>query len=177
MFIDATAIVAILLREPEAGVSADALDGAHSPITSPIAMFEAALGIGRERHASVAEAQADVVEFLPTAGVRTVSISGKEAETALDAFSRYGKGSGYPAPLTLGNCFAYSVARNYGISLLFKGDDFDKTDVRPAAAAPWCGGLGDCDDVFSGLLTLRYKSWAALSTPFHKYGDVFLRDS
>src|SRR5271166_6055383 len=135
MFVDASAIVAILTREPEADALADALNGARSPITSPIAVFEATLGICRKRHASVAEAQADVEEFLGTAGVRTVSISGKEAETALDAFSRYGKGHGHPAQLNLGDCFAYAVARNYRTSLLFKGEDFDKTDI-PQATAP-----------------------------------------
>ena len=60
MFVDASAIVAILTREPEADTLSDALDGARSPITSSIAVFEAALGICRKRHASVAEAQADV---------------------------------------------------------------------------------------------------------------------
>src|SRR3954452_24105541 len=101
MFIDASAIVAILTREPEADTLADALEGARLPITSPIAIFEAVLGICRKRHASVAEAQEDVLEFLGTASVRTVSITVKEAETALDAFSRYGKGRGHPARLNL----------------------------------------------------------------------------
>ena len=134
MFVDDSAIVAILTREPDADALADALDGARSPITSPIAVFEAALGICRKRHASVAEAHADVAEFLATAGVRTVPISDKEAEMALDAFSRYGKGRGHPAQLNLGDCFAYAIARNYRTSLLFKGDDFDKTDIHPAVA-------------------------------------------
>jgi len=132
MFIDASAIVAILTREPEADTLADALEGARLPITSPIAIFEAVLGICRKRHASVAEAQEDVLEFLGTASVRTVSITVKEAETALDAFSRYGKGRGHPARLNLGDCFAYAVAKNYRTALLFKGEDFDKTDVQSA---------------------------------------------
>src|SRR6266404_7292857 len=93
MFIDASAIVAILTREPEADALADVLESARSPITSPIAMFEAALGICRKRHASVEEAGEDVREFLGVAGVRTVSITEREAETALAAFSRYGKGA------------------------------------------------------------------------------------
>ena len=98
MFVDASAIVAILTREADADELADALDAARSPITSPVAVFEATLGVCRKRHASVAEAQEDVSEFLGTAGVRTVSITGKEAEAALDAFSRYGKGPGPPGP-------------------------------------------------------------------------------
>jgi ribonuclease VapC len=64
MFVGACAIVAILTREPEADALADVLEGAHSPVTSPIAIFEAALGICRKRHASVEEAHEDVREFL-----------------------------------------------------------------------------------------------------------------
>jgi ribonuclease VapC len=132
MFVDASAIVAVLTREPEADAFADAMEGARSPITSPIAVFEAVLGICRKRHASVAEAQADVGEFLRIAGVRTVPITDVDAETALDAFARYGKGRGHPAQLNLGDCFAYAIARHHRASLLFKGDDFGKTDIQTA---------------------------------------------
>ena len=64
MFVDASAIVAILTREPEADALADLLETARSPITSPIAIFEAALGICHKRHASVDEAEQDAGEFL-----------------------------------------------------------------------------------------------------------------
>lgn len=133
MFVDASAIVAILTREPDAEALADVLDDARSPITSPIAVFEATLGLCRKRHASVEEAAADVREFMAAGGVRCVPITPKEGETALAAFARYGKGRGHPAQLNLGDCFAYAVARNYGARLLFKGDDFSKTDIGPAA--------------------------------------------
>jgi ribonuclease VapC len=132
MFVDASAIVAILTAEPEADSLADLLDTARSPITSSVAVFEAVLGLRRERHASVAEAQEDVLEFLGAAGVRAVSISLRDTETALDAFARYGKGSGHPAQLNLGDCFAYAAAKNYHTTLLFKGEDFSKTDIRSA---------------------------------------------
>ena len=64
MFVDASAIVAILTREPEADALADVLESARSPITSPIATLEAVLGVCRKRHASVEEAEKDVREFL-----------------------------------------------------------------------------------------------------------------
>jgi ribonuclease VapC len=66
-------------------------------------------------------------------GTRTIPITGKEAETALAAFARYGKGRGHPAKLNLGDCFAYAMAKNHGAALLFTGDDFGRTDIRPAA--------------------------------------------
>ncbi len=135
MFVDASAIVAMLTGESDADSLADTLDAARAPITSGVAVFEATLGLCRKRHASVAEAQADVTEFLAMAGVQTVSITAKEAEAALDAFSRYGKGRGHPAQLNMGDCFAYAVAKTYRTALLFKGDAFSKTDISLAGSA------------------------------------------
>lgn len=135
MFVDASAIVAILTREPEADVLADVLETAQSPITSPIAMFEATLGLCRKRHASVDEAEKDVGDFLKLTGIRAVAITEADAATALAAFARYGKGQRHPAQLNLGDCFAYAVAKNQRTALLFKGEDFDKTDI-PSAVAP-----------------------------------------
>src|SRR5438445_12784273 len=112
MFVDASAIVAILTREPEADSLADLLEAAPSPITSPIAIFEAALGICRKRHASVEEAEADAREFRGVAAIRAGSIPEREAETALAAFSRCGKGRGHWAQLNFGDCFAYALAKN-----------------------------------------------------------------
>jgi len=133
MLVDASAIVAILTREPEADALADVLENSRAAITSPIAIFEAVLGICRKRHASIEEVEHDVGEFLEVAGVRTAPITDKEAHTALAAFSRYGKGRGHPAQLNLGDCFAYAMAKNGRTVLLFKGEDFDKTDIRAAA--------------------------------------------
>ena len=135
MFLDASAIVAILTREPEADSLADLLEAAHSPITSPIAVFEAALGICRKRHSSVDEARQDVREFLEVTTTQVVPISAHDADTALDAFSRYGKGRGHPAQLNLGDCFAYAMTKNRRTSLLYKGDDFAKTDIRSVPKA------------------------------------------
>ncbi|HEY3778797.1 MAG TPA: type II toxin-antitoxin system VapC family toxin [Rhizomicrobium sp.] len=132
MFVDASAIVAILSREPEADRFADLLEHARAPVTSPVAVFEAALGLCRKRHASVDEAGADVGELLALAGIECVAIASADAQTALAAFARYGKGTGHPAQLNLGDCFAYAVARNRGISLLFKGEDFTHTDIEIA---------------------------------------------
>ena len=132
MFIDASAIVAILNSEPEASVFADAIERSDSPVTSPVAIFEATLGLCRTRHSSIEEATVDVQEFLDIAGVRCLPITPSEAHTALMAFARYGKGRGHPAQLNLGDCFAYAAARNLGVPLLFKGNDFSKTDIDSA---------------------------------------------
>jgi ribonuclease VapC len=129
MFVDASAIVAILTGEAEADALTDRLDGRPGCITSPIAVFEATLAICRERQSSVAEASGDVGEFLDVTGTSLVAVAAADGDTALAAFARYGKGRGHPAQLNLGDCFAYAMAKNHGLPLLFKGDDFDQTDI------------------------------------------------
>src|SRR5215467_8362663 len=131
MFVDASAIVAILTREPEADALADVLENSRAAITSPIGIFEAVLGIfangmRASKRSSTTSANLEV------AGVRTAPITDKEAHTALAAFSRYGKGRGHPAQLNLGDCFAYAMAKSGRTVLLFKGKGFDKTDIRAA---------------------------------------------
>jgi ribonuclease VapC len=132
MFVDASAIVAILTREDDADALADTLGSAAFPITSPIAVFEATLGICRKRRISVAEAEAVLHAFLGIAGIGVVAISAEAGSAALSAYSRYGKGTGHPAQLNLGDCFAYAVASERKTSLLFKGDDFSRTDIPSA---------------------------------------------
>lgn len=132
MFVDASAMVAVLTREPEADGLADLLESARSPITSPVAIFETVLGICRKRRISVEDAERSVDEFLTVSRIQCIPIDRHDASRALTAFSRYGKGRQHPAQLNLGDCFAYAVAKNHRTSLLFKGQDFDKTDIRIA---------------------------------------------
>ena len=136
MFVDASAIVAILTREPDADVLIARLERAIRPITSAFAIFEAALGLCRKRHASVEEAQADIADFIKAARMELVPIAANEASIALSAFARYGKGRGHPAQLNMGDCFAYAMASNHRTTLLFKGDDFSKTDIVTAREDP-----------------------------------------
>ena len=129
MFVDASAIVAILTQEPEADALIDLLERAIRPITSAIAIFEAMLGLSRKRYASVEEVEADVTEVITKGRITLVPIAASDATTALQAFSRYGKGRGHPPQLNMGDCFAYAVAKNHRTSLLYKGNDFGKTDI------------------------------------------------
>ena len=132
MFVDASAIIAILTREPDADDLMDRLERAIRPITSAIAIFEATLGLCRKRLASVEEARADLADFLQAARVELVPVAAHEATLALSAFARYGKGRGHPAQLNMGDCFAYAVARNHRATVLFTGDDFSMTDIVSA---------------------------------------------
>lgn len=131
--LDASAIVAIISGEPEADALTEALGRASETTTSPVAVYEATLGLVRIFERSVEDAEADVMEFLRLARVAVQPIQPETAHAALEAFARYGKGRGHPARLNLGDCFMYAQAKVVGASLLYKGDDFSKTDIDSAA--------------------------------------------
>lgn len=132
MFVDASAIVAILLRESGHEIVSDRLDAATDAITSGLAVFEAALAVSRLQAVPLDRAETAVENFLTEAGIMMVPIAASESRTALAAHARYGKGRGHPARLNLGDCFAYACARVHDVPLLFVGDDFPHTDIRPA---------------------------------------------
>lgn len=132
MVIDASALVVMLTGEPEAEAFADRVEACRTVILSPIAIFETVLAIRRMHQCSLADASASLNAFLTTAGITLVPITEKEAGLALKAFSLYGKGTGHPARLNMGDCFSYALARSCGMPLLFKGDDFSRTDIADA---------------------------------------------
>jgi ribonuclease VapC len=131
--VDASAIVAMLTRESDADALVSALAAAGRAETTPIAIYEAVLGLSRKRQWSVAEAETHVRDFLRAAGVAIQPIGPETAYIALTAFAHYGKGRGHPARLNLGDCFIYAQAKLGGVSLLYKGDDFSKMDIESAA--------------------------------------------
>ena len=131
MFLDASAIVAILISEADGDDLADRLAGAADRYTSGIAIFETVAAVARERTLSVDEARVVVGRFLDLAGVKVQPIGPNETESALTAFERFGKGR-HSAGLNMGDCFAYGCARALGVPLLFKGDDFTRTDIEAA---------------------------------------------
>lgn len=129
MFVDASALIAIVTEEPEGRALAGRLERTGAAITSPIAVYEATLGIARKKQGGLKAARADIEMLLDLARIRLVPITTDDAGRALDAFARYGKGTGHPARLNMGDCFAYAVARNHGVPLLYKGEDFALTDL------------------------------------------------
>ena len=131
--VDASAIVAILTGEPERDALTDALERASEITTSPLAIYEATLGLVRILRRSVEDAEADVTEFLRLARVAVQPIQPETVHVALEAFARYGKGRGHPARLNLGDCFIYAQTKVGGASLLYKGEDFSKTDIESAS--------------------------------------------
>ncbi|WP_353204808.1 type II toxin-antitoxin system VapC family toxin [Sphingomonas sp.] len=131
VFLDASAIVAMIAREPEATSFAEAMLGEANRITSPLAIWEAARGVESARGVALAEARAPVLDFVEASALQVISVDTDDTLCALDAHERFGKGV-HPAKLNFGDCFAYAVARRHDAALLFKGDDFAQIDIKDA---------------------------------------------
>ena len=128
MVIDSSALIAILRGEPEEQAFRSALKLASTRLLSASTRVEigiVALGLAGE----VGLNQADAL--LETLRVETVPLSADHARLAIDAFRRFGKGR-HPAGIDFGDCFSYALAKATGQPLLFKGDDFSQTDIKPA---------------------------------------------
>ena len=131
MMIDASALCAILLREPEAADFAEVIAKAEAPFTSPIAVYETAVALMRVNAWGAEEAVGRVCRLLKTASIAVCAITEDTSAFAASTFDRFGKGR-HPAALNLGDCFAYACAKANDAPLLYKGDDFARTDIRRA---------------------------------------------
>ena len=128
MIIDTSAIIAILRDEPEALSCAEAIANASSRRVSAVNFVEAAVVIDGSRN-PVASRRFD--DLLREAHVVVDPVTELQARIAREAYRDFGKGSGHAAGLNFGDCFAYALAKATGEPLLFKGDDFNRTDVTP----------------------------------------------
>jgi ribonuclease VapC len=87
------------------------------------------MSLGKQKRMPARQAQFEVVEFLSRSGASIRAIDESTGNLAIEAHGRYGKGSGHPARLNLGDCFAYAMAKQHGVPLLYKGADFSQTDL------------------------------------------------
>lgn len=129
MFVDASALVAVLTGEPEGESLAGRLDAAVDAFTSPLAVYETTLAIRRKLDRPLPVIQSDIARFLRMSGTRLVPIPPDAGARALAVFERYGRGTGHPAQLNMGDCLAYAMAEIHGVPLLFKGAAFAMTEI------------------------------------------------
>lgn len=130
VLVDASAIVAMATNEPEADMLSDVLDLHTDRLCCAIGLWEATLAVARKRRVPVSEARMELDSVVASLGLRVVPIAQLEGQIALDAFTRYGKGTKHRAQLNMGDCFAYACAKASNADLLYKGDDFAHTDLR-----------------------------------------------
>ena len=129
MIIDTSALIAILRDEPDAKACALAIERTNNRRLSAANFVETALVIDGSRD-PVASRRFD--DLIQEAQIIIEPVTEVQARIAREAYRDFGKGSGHPAKLNFGDCFAYALARATGQPLLFRGDDFIHTDVVPA---------------------------------------------
>lgn len=132
MVIDTSALLAILLDEPERRRLNEAIEAADSKRMSVATFVEVSIVL-ETRYG--AEGVRDLDLLIERAGIELVPVDAEQARVARSAFGRYGKGR-HRAALNYGDCFTYALARVLGEPLLFKGEDFSRTDLRPYELPP-----------------------------------------
>lgn len=126
MVIDTSAIVAILLLEPEAELFVTRIRNSLSRFTPSSVILEASIVL-LGRHGELGWQMLD--ELRRTMLLKTVSFDENQAMAAREAFRLYGKGR-HPAGLNFGDCISYALAKTEVMPLLFKGNDFRLTDIE-----------------------------------------------
>jgi ribonuclease VapC len=128
MILDTSALLAVLLNEPEASLFALAIENASVVRISAASYVEAAIYVDRNGD-EVRRAMLDT--FLGEFSIRTEPVTAEQALLARQAFVLFGKGR-HRAGLNFGDCFSYALAKAYREPLLFKGGDFGYTDLEVA---------------------------------------------
>lgn len=129
MFVDASAMVAILTDEAGRDALGERIDRAWRATTSPWAIFGTVAAIVRKKKIAVARAEDLVVRFLQQAKIEVLTIDAASAAVAPIPLDRYGKGRGHRAQLNVCDCFASAMAKQHRVPLLCKGEDFSFTDI------------------------------------------------
>jgi ribonuclease VapC len=123
--VDTSALMAIVLNEPEADACVAVLETEENLLISAGTAAEALIVAARR---NVGEEMAQIIDGL---GFEIISVTPAAARRIARAYSQWGKGV-HPAALNLGDCFSYEVAKEHGCRLLFVGDDFSRTDLERA---------------------------------------------
>ena len=130
MIIDSSALVAILREEVEGDALLQKVNNTFGCRISAASYLETSIVIDASRD-PIASRRVD--DLITDAGIAIEPVTEAQARIAREAYRDFGKGSGHPAQLNFGDCFAYALAKDKGEPLLFKGDDFSKTDLVVAS--------------------------------------------
>ena len=125
MIVDSSALIAILREEPEEPIFRGLLEAREESYMSAGTLIEVRM------MAVTLNVVDELDELIAEFGIRVVPVDEHHADVAIEGFEKYGKGRN-PARLNFGDLFSYALAKTRGEPLLFKGDDFAKTDVKSA---------------------------------------------
>lgn len=132
MFVDVSALVAMLTSEDDARLLASRLQASQKRLTSPLAALEAGVAIARATGLPIQESEAAVKRFLELMGIQILSLPVQLVPLAAAALARYGRDAGHPAGLGTSEAFAYAAARYYRLPLLHTNPGFAATDIEAA---------------------------------------------
>ena len=128
MILDTSAVLAILFDESDADLYREAVADDEARLMSTANFVEAGIRLVHGRQSPIPYRQLDVLAKAIDLSLEPATAD--QAHLAIEAYRDFGKGSGHPAQLNFGDCFAYALAKASGHPLLFKGDDFVQTDVQ-----------------------------------------------
>jgi len=128
MVIDSSALIAVLLGEPEAKLFSEAMANAPKRLVSAFSALETSIVV-ESKKGEPGGRELDLL--LHKARIEMVPINEEQFELARRAWRDFGKGR-HPAGLNIGDCCSYALSKYSGEPLLFKGEDFSKTDVQSA---------------------------------------------
>jgi ribonuclease VapC len=127
MIVDSSVLIAIVFREVDRELYIRKLATTEKLAISASTLLESRIVAQRS---GFDEAETDVLALIDDYSIDVIPFSQRQQEIAADAHRTYGRGTGHPARLNFGDCFAYALAKESGEPLLFKGDDFSKTDIK-----------------------------------------------
>jgi ribonuclease VapC len=127
--VDSSALIAVLLRESEQERIAEILTGSEATYISATNVLESVqVAVGKLGEIGRAKVEILIAESL----MKVVEFDEPQLALAINAFMRFGRGRDHPAKLNFGDCMAYALAKSLDAPLLYKGDDFSKTDIKSA---------------------------------------------
>jgi ribonuclease VapC len=129
VIVDSSALVAILRSEPEASQFAEAIADAEVVRLSSVGYVESGIVVDSWREPTVSRR---LDALIGESHIAIEPFTAEQARIAREAYRDFGKGSGHRAQLNFGDCMTYALAKDKREPLLFKGNDFDKTDVQRA---------------------------------------------
>ena len=132
IFVDTSAVVAMLAAEPDAPALAEKLETERERISAGHVILEASMRLATLFALTPTAADGLVTRLLREADIRIVPITEEIAHASVVAFERYGKGRRHRASLNFGDCLSYACAKTHRARLLFKGGDFAHTDTGKA---------------------------------------------
>ncbi len=129
MIVDSSALIAILKREAQWSSLSETLDAARSSRISAASYLESSIVVDGWRNPTLSREFDELIERF---NIQIEPVTFEQARIARQAYRDFGEGSGHPAGLNFGDCFSYALARDKREPMLWKGDDFGHTDIRPA---------------------------------------------